>query len=134
MKVALQCMAALLVMGLVVEHAAAEPKTDPRERLETAIPEAIRLIEAKELVALVKNFVAPEDLKKITRDSTIEEVAKKFEGKKADRLREALLAAKEVEPTFDETGTTATYRFKMPVDGRTTITFTKVGKLWYIRN
>lgn len=55
-----------------------DPKSDFREELKTAIPEGIRMLEAKEDVAFIKAFVEPELLKKIIGNGPIEELAEMF--------------------------------------------------------
>lgn len=111
---------------------AQDAKADPREKLETAIPEAIRLLEAKDYAKLLKDFVKPEDFKRITASTPLEDFARKFGEGKAPRLLEALKAAKELKPELADAGRKATYSFKEPIGGKSTITFVQVDKYWYI--
>lgn len=113
---------------------AQDAKPDPQEKLETAIPEAIRLIEAKEYAKFLKSYVAPEDLKKIAAEMPLDEFAKFFGEKKAEPLLKMLKAIKGVKPTLDADGKKATFKVKDPIDGRDSISFQKVDKRWYIQN
>lgn len=108
-------------------------KPDPREKVDTAIAEAVRLIEAKEYVKLLKDFVPPDELKRITEATDINEFAKKFADGKAPRLLKALKATKGIEPTMSDDKSRATIKFRETVDGKDKIEFLKVGKHWYIK-
>lgn len=110
-----------------------DDKIDPRTKVDTAIAEAVRLIEAKDYVKLLQNFVPPEELKKITEAATIDEFAKKFGDRKAERLLKALKATKGIEPTMSDDKSKATVQFKEPIDGKDKIEFIKVDKFWYIK-
>lgn len=111
-----------------------EDKTDPREKLTTAIPEAIKLLEKKEFETFLKKFIPPDDLKKITEKTPLPEMAKGFGERKAPRLLKILQAVEGSEPTIDDDGQTAVYELQEPVEGKKDISFIKVGKLWYLKN
>jgi hypothetical protein len=113
---------------------AQDPKPDPREKLETAIPEGIKLLTAKEFQPFIEKFVAPDDLKEITKRTTVEEFAKRFGEEKAETLLKVLENIKDTKPTFDKTGTKATYTLTQTIGNKKTITFKKVEKYWYIQN
>jgi hypothetical protein len=111
-----------------------EPKPDFREDLKTAIPEGIRMLEAKEYVAFLKAFVPPELLKKIVGDGKIEEFAEKFGKGKSATLLKVLSQVKDAEPEYNEDKTKALYKLKEVVDGKSKIEFSKQEKYWYIEN
>lgn len=113
---------------------AEDPKPDPREKLETAIPDGIKLLTAKEFKPFIEKFVAPDDLKEITKKTTIEEFAKRFGEEKAATLLKVLENIKDTKPTFDKTETKATYTLTQTIGNKKTITFKKVEKYWYIQN
>jgi hypothetical protein len=122
-------------LGLLVAFCGmvqADDKPDPREKVDTAIAEAIRLLEAKDYAGLLKNFVPPDDLKMMTATVTIDEAGKRFGEGKAPRLLKALKEAKTVKPTMDGSGNKATFTFKESIDGKKDIVFAKIGKYWYI--
>jgi hypothetical protein len=123
-----------LVISLVTPAVAQDVKPESREALETAIPEGIRLLEAKEYKVFVEIFVPPADLKKIIEGSSLEEFAKKFGERKAPRLLEILKEIKGTKPSLDDNGTEATFSLKEEKDGKKSITFIKVDKYWYIKN
>lgn len=111
---------------------AKDAKPDPQEKLETAIPEAIRLLEKKDYATLLKNFVAPDDLKKVTENKSLDEFAKAFGESHADKLLTMLKSVKDAKPEMEEKGTKATYKSKEP--NGMPLVFQKVGKRWYIQN
>jgi hypothetical protein len=123
-----------LVISLVTPAVAQDVKPESREALETAIPEGIRLLEAKEYKVFVEIFVPPADLKKIIEGSSLEEFAKKFGERKAPRLLEILKEIKGTKPSLDDNGTEATFSLKEEKDGKKSITFVKIDKYWYIKN
>jgi hypothetical protein len=125
--------AVLATAGSARAQDSKDDKPDPREKVDTAIAEAVRLIEAKEYVKLLKGFVPPDELKKITEIVTLDEFAKKFGDGKAPRLLKALKATKGIEPTMSDDGSKATIKFKEPIDGKDKIEFIKIGKHWYIK-
>lgn len=112
----------------------AEDKPDPRENLDTAIPEAIRLLEKKDYEGLLKGFVPPEVLEKITADKPLPDFAKSFGEKKAGKLLKVLSAVKGTMPTLSEDKALATFELKEPVEGKSDIKFQKIDKYWYIKN
>jgi hypothetical protein len=113
--------------------ARADDKPDPRAKVETAVAEAVRLIEAKEYATLLKKFVPPDEYKRVTENVSIDEFAKKFGESKAPRMLKALKAAQGVKPTMNDDGSKATIEFKEPVEGKDKIEFIKIDKLWYIK-
>jgi hypothetical protein len=125
--------AILAVVGTARAQDSKDDKPDPREKVDTAIAEAVRLIEAKEYATLLKKFVPPDELKKITEIVNLDEFAKKFGDGKAPRLLKALKATKGIEPTMSDNGSKATIKFKESIDGKDKIEFIKVGKHWYIK-
>ena len=126
----------LLLSALCVLHAPirAEDKSDPRENLDTAIPEAIRLLEKKDYEGLLKAFVAPVDFERITAKKPLPEFAKAFGEEKADKLLAVLNAVKGTAPTLSEDKALATFEFKEKINGKSDIKFQKIDKYWYIKN
>jgi hypothetical protein len=110
--------------------ATADPKTNPREKLDTAIKEAIRLLEAKEYAAFLEQFMVPDELKEITRKKPLDEFAKEFAERKAGDMLKVLKSLDGLKPTLDESGTTAT--FDPP--GAMKLKWVLIDKSWYIRN
>lgn len=121
--------------GLCVAGGPQKSGDDVRAKLETAIPEAIRLLEANDHVTFLKTFMAPDDLKALTAraQAPVEEVAKGF-AERAGRILTALKAVQGTTPVLAADGGTATFTLKEPVGGRDSISFKKVGGLWYLAN
>jgi len=133
MKTSCVIFAALVIAPLVTAQTKA--KADPREKLDTAIPEAIRLLEAKEYETFLEKFVPPDLFKKITKETTLKEFATRFGKDKAADLLRVLKSIKDQKPTLDSKGTKATFKLKNEdKKGKDSISFVKVGKFWYIQN
>lgn len=113
---------------------AAESPPERYKSLETAIPEGIRLLEAKEYATFLKNFVEPEHFKLLTQSVPLEKFAQKFGEGKAELMLEVLRSIRGTNPTMDASGTLATYTLKEPPKVRPTIVWVKVEDRWYIRN
>ncbi|HMP01898.1 MAG TPA: hypothetical protein PKD86_10740 [Gemmatales bacterium] len=125
---------ALCLVAVSIGFVTADDKPHPREKLDTAILEGIRLLEAKEYAAFLKAFVLPEELKQITESVSMEVFAQQFGERKAPRLLEVLKEVKGAKPAMDPQGAEATYELKEEIAGKKKITFIKSGKLWYIKN
>jgi hypothetical protein len=126
--------AVYLWLLVVISPATADTKVDPREKLDTAVPEAIRLLEAKDYSTFLKNFIPPDELKKVTEKATLDEFANKFGENKATRLLQVLKSIRDAKPTLDPSEKKATYELKEPIDRKKTLTWVKVDKHWYIQN
>ncbi len=109
-------------------------KADSREKLETAIPDAIKMLKEKKYAEFLKKFAAPDDLERILKRVAIDEFAKKFGERKAEDLLKMLNAVKDVKPEFNDDKTEATYSVDKKINRRGKITFKKVRKFWYIKN
>jgi hypothetical protein len=116
--------------------AAAVQSPDPRTKPETVVAEGIRLLEAKEYVTFLKVLVPPDDFKRLTGQTSVEQVAEAFaESEKAVLLLTVLKSVRDATPTFNPEGTTATYKLKEPALGaRDTLVFIKVGEFWYLQS
>jgi hypothetical protein len=125
------CLFALLFVTPVLSD---DDHPERREQLATAIPEGIRLLEAKEFESFLKSFVPPEDLKRITEETSLAEFAKTFGQRKAPRLLEVLTEIKDEKPVFGKNETEATYTLKKEIGGKKSLTFVMIDKYWYIRN
>lgn len=125
---------ALAVCGFVSVAVARPADTDPREKVTTAVPEAVRLLEKKEYETFLKEFMTPEDLKKVTQRIPLADFAKRFGEDKAPRLLMVLKMVKDNKPVLDADGKKAGYEFEKPGLGKGTISFIKIGKYWYLKN
>ena len=120
---------------LVLTGAAQDDKPDPREKLETAVVEAIRLLEAKETLTFLKQFVHPDDLNKVIEGGkTLEKLAEQFSAKKSSRLVAFLKEIRDKQPELSEDGNQAVFKVETKTAPGGKVVFQKSGKLWYIRN
>lgn len=129
-----------LIPGFVLALSLATPqpqtptaKADPRENLDTAIAESIRLLEAKEHATFLKTFIEPEML--ASRRDTFEEFVASFAGERADRLLAMLKHTRTLKPVTSAEGTIATYQPDPNAGvGTRSLRWEKTGKYWYIAN
>lgn len=120
-----------LVLASVMVHA---QDNTWQEKLETAIPEGIKLLEAKEYVKFLKAFVEPPHLQKLSEQGSVEDFAENFGKTKGPQLLKVLQNIKGRTPTLEEEGTKATYEVSVEGVSKKTITFRKHGKTWHIAN
>jgi hypothetical protein len=123
---------ALLALASVAQ---ADDKDTWREKLETVIPECIKLLEAKEYVKLLEAMVQPSELNKLKdREGGMEAFAEQFRKKKAGDLLKVLKDIKGRSPSMDENGSVAAYEVNVEGFSKKAIKFRKVDKFWYIIN
>src|SRR5262245_42048385 len=116
-------------LGVQQARVAATPP-DPRERLETAIAEGIKLLEAKDYAKFLTMFVPPEVL---ASRGPIEQFAAEFASRKGPMALVALKQIQNAKPTMSPDGSVATYELiPAPEGGPGSITWQKTGKYWYI--
>lgn len=126
--------AACLLVASSLPLATADEQPNPRENVETAVLEGIRLLEAKDYTTFLKTFVAPDELAKILEEVPLDQLAEQFGAKKAPRLLDVLKMIKDAKPTLDAEGKTASYELKNAIGGKKGIQWKKVDKFWYITN
>jgi len=127
--------AVAVLFSVCFQLCAEDAKAEAREKLDTAIAEGIRLLEAKSHEAFLRAFVAPADFKKITDKQPLADFATKFAEKKAAQLLDTLKAIKDAKPKLEENDTRATFDLPKELGGsKETITFVKIDKYWYIQN
>ena len=113
---------------------AQETKPNPFEKLETAIPAGIQLLEKKEYVKFLSNFVTPSELVKIQETMKLEDLAKMFGGVRGADMLKAFKEIEKEKPELSDDGKNATYKLKVPIGDKDQITFVKIKKLWHIKN
>lgn len=151
MQLLLACGFCLMTVGRLTADEA-PVKADPREKLETAIPELRRLVKAEDYANLVRKFIPPKNLERMTREKPLEEFLKdemfmaSFKKRGLPMLQGFLDAVKDTRPELSKDGKTATYRYSYTgVDPRSgddakpellkrKAIFVKVGKLWYLED
>src|SRR5687768_7200574 len=103
-----------------------------REKAETAILEALRLLEAKGYQKFLLEFMPPEMVKTKTKSSAaLDEWVQYFTtyglGFTLPRIKEA----SKTTPKYDESKTTATFPLK-DYDGTKWFKMIKIGRYWYV--
>ncbi|RLD80914.1 MAG: hypothetical protein DRJ10_06820 [Bacteroidetes bacterium] len=107
---------------------------NPRENLVSAISDAIQLLENKNYQSFIEKYAMPEDLEKILKRESMDELVESFSDGKAEKVLNALKLASELEPKYDESGNKAIFS-KGDVGGMSKdMVFRKVDKYWYIAN
>jgi hypothetical protein len=134
MKLMKQLAICVFALFVIIPVSADDAKLDPQETPEAAITEGISLLEEKKYEAFVKRFIKPDDLAKITEKMPLGDLAKGFGERKAPAMLLVLKEVKDVKPTMNEAGTTATYALKEAVAGKESFSLVKIDKLWYIEN
>jgi hypothetical protein len=125
----------LLSLNVTIAPSQGMASSNPRERAETAVVEAARLLEAKDYKAFLSQFMPPDQLKaRAATPEALDAFAEQF-APRADRLLEALKHVRAQTPAYDSENTSATFTLDglsgMP---STSLTFTKIGQYWYLAN
>ena len=106
---------------------------DPRTQPESAVKEAIRLLEASKYADFLKTFARPSEVEELVAKRPMDEVAAEFGEKRAPDLLAALRAASTMKPTLSTEGTRADYTFDEAVRPERRISMVKIGEFWYFR-
>jgi len=113
-------------------------ETNPRTKPNTAITDAIRLVEDKDMVGFVKAVFPPNILAKLPPADSIERLGQDMG---SPRIRDALLkdlaalkAIQDQTPILTDDGKTATFETHLDDPLRTEVILKKVDGLWYIEN
>ena len=125
---------ALVFTMVTFSVSAQETKPNPFEKLDTAIPEGIQLLEKKEYVKFLSNFVTPSDLVEIKKTMKLEDLGKMFGGSRGADMLKAFKEIEKAKPELSDDGKNATYKLKVPIGNKDQITFVKIKKLWHIKN
>ena len=108
---------------------------NPRQKLETAIPHAIELMEQKKFKDFMEQFVPPKHIEMMKATGMFATIVEKFgEGDKAQRLLNVLKEIKDTPPNYNAEKTIATYKLKEAVGNKDKIVFAKLDGYWYIEN
>jgi hypothetical protein len=108
-----------------------------RQNLDKLVPEAVRLLEAKDFAAALEVLVPPDEFKGITAKTPLAEFAAKFGESKAASLLAVLKAVKDQKPKLSDDGATATFDIPKGTSTeitRNTIVFARIDGRWFIKN
>ena len=111
---------------------AAKPRA--RQTPETAVAEAVRLLEAKQYETFLTEFLPPEQLKsRAGTPEALKALAQDFSSR-VDRILPLLKSASTQKPTYDEAKTTATFQGIGASEGLPPLRLIKIGEYWFIAN
>lgn len=110
------------------------PRPDPRLSRDTLIPYAISLLEREKYTEFIEQVASPEDLERVLKTRTIEDIVKTFTKEKKDLAIAALKRIEGAIPRVADGGAEAEYDVDLPGEAARTIRFVKIDKLWHIRN
>ena len=106
---------------------------DVRGNLDKLVPEAVRLLEAKEYATVLDTLMPPDEFKKITAQMPLAEFAAKFGENNASHLLAALKTLKDKKPKISEDGSKATFDLtEIPGVGKKDMVFSKIEGRWYL--
>jgi hypothetical protein len=106
-----------------------------QDALGAAIAHGLALLRAKDYTGFLKAFVPPDELKKMTEDSTLEKEAAQIASELGGNVLAIFERIQDIRPVLNKEGTLAT--FTLPgegVDGEHEFTFKRIGKDWYIED
>ncbi len=131
MSVVLSCVVLCLSMSVASPQTASMP--DPREKVETAIGAAMRLLESKDYRTFLLQFVPPDQVKARGGSPEAMDVWVEYFSAQADSILAALKYARTQTPTYDDTKAIATFPLKGDA-GPSSLKMVKIGQYWYIGN
>lgn len=109
-----------------------------RSKLDTALTEAIRLLEAKDYVGFIKEFAPPDALPPGMPPGMLDQIAPmiiqqpdfvKQMGEMLDTLKS--IGSQKAVPTMGDDGNTATYTTTAADGSKQTMVFKKANGVWY---
>lgn len=116
--------------------AAAKPTgPDPRADIKTAIPEAIRLLEAKDYANFIKSFMPPSQLSQMP--IPVDQLAAMMSADPSaaaqfQTMIDVLKRIQTLTPTMDASGNKATYTLDPPAGNEKQVSLVKENGLWYL--
>jgi hypothetical protein len=125
---------AVATLAWPAETAGSQQQPDHKRQVQTAIQEAIRLLEAKQHLEFVKTFMRPNEVERlVAKFGTVDNLAAEFgKDERAGTLLKALQTASKLEPMFNSTNTSARFTFETPIGRERGLLLQKIGDRWYI--
>jgi len=125
---------AVALLAMFTRSLAAVPD-DIRGNLDKLVPEAIRLLDAKEFATVLETLVPPDVFKQLITEHPIAEFAAKFGETKAASLFAVLKTVKDKKPKLSDDGNTATFLLPdNPEFPKKELVFAKIEGRWFIKN
>jgi hypothetical protein len=131
---AIQMKSIIMLAALLTWADAKEPTADPPAELTAAIDTALDLLAKKDYEQYLKEFAHPEDLEKILKTRTMDELVRLLAKGKAEKTITALKQVKDKKPVMKDSDSIAEYSVEVPNQAKTKMIFAKVGERWYLRN
>lgn len=126
--------ASLLLSLVIATSALAQaPPADTRRDLNAAIPEMIRLLEAKSYAPFIRSYMPPEQQRDLASAGKLEDVVKKLNPEIFAIMLRQLKGTRGITPTQNADGSQMKFTFAKPIDGSSQVTFIKLGEFWYIK-
>jgi len=124
-------MLSLLLLPGWADEAAAPSNTS---QLKEVIQTGIKLLEAKKYEAFLQRYPVPAEREKMLKERSLEEMARSFSKRHADRLLAIFRQIEGEVPTFSEDGQHADYKVNLENFSRDRVVFEKLDGHWYLRN
>jgi len=114
----------------------------PQSDLNSVFTQSIRLIQAGDMVGIIKTLMPPDEMKSMmqsTGASSPEDVVSLLRQRmpgidaKMESLLQAMQQVQGQSPDISADGNSATYKIEPPVDNQNDLTFTKVDGNWYLK-
>jgi hypothetical protein len=118
-------------LGPIGQVVAAQASGDPRQSVDTAIPDFTRMVDSGDYVTAAETYV------QIPPNVTAQQFVAGLEQNPnfpqlVQMVQDTMRATQGMTPTYNEAGDTATYNFPAPVDGQTSVRWRKIGTQWYL--
>jgi hypothetical protein len=120
----------------VTAFTAQAQQPDPKKEVMTVVESSIKLITEKKYAELIKTYIWPAEVEKLTArfgsvDSAAAEMAKR-DGMAT--VLKALQTAARLEPAFERDGTIARFRFDQQIGADSGLKLEKLNGKWYLRD
>ena len=111
-------------------------QADPKKEVMAVVEGAIKLITEKKYAELMKTYIWPAEVERLTArfgsvDNAAAEMAK---GDGMATVLKALQTAAKLEPAFERDGTVARFRFDTQIGRDTALKLEKLNGRWYLRD
>ena len=103
-------------------------------QLKEMIQAGIKLLEAEKYEAFLQRYPVPEERAKMLKQRSLEEMARSFSKRHAERLLTIFRQIEGEVPTFSEDGQRADYKVNLENFSRDRLVFEKIDGHWYLRN
>ena len=103
-------------------------------QLKEMIGAGIKLLEAKKYEAFLQRYPVPAEREKMLKERSLEEMARSFSKRHAERLLAIFRQIEGEVPTFSEDGQRADYKVNLENFSRDRLVFEKIDGHWYLRN